>query len=592
MPLIVQKAFLFGPKFIYSNYISPQKVIDNLKKKRNTKMKALEQDDLYHELQNTQQKNQKEHINPKLLEKNMSIWLEKNNLLLQNADKNLCTVLIDKKIYNQHLNSLINDGNYTPIQESDAIKLVKNNYSTLYTKYDKFHRLWEFKKAVKSQKTFGFPNLYLIPKVHKPKLAFRPIVNQRNFLFTEIFKNIHQYYHEKLNKHPQKCDFIINGNMELIKKLDDINLTIKNHNINLQDYDIASLDVTNLYGNIDLHEINNTLKNTTNYKNKDDLFYITITQDIILNNVIEVNDNLYKQNKGLAMGINYAPSLANYYLFHEFDLRFNNMLQKEHRLWAPLLLYVRFLDDILMIYHKKWKLFNYVNTTLNNINQNIQFTTEQSKNDSINFMDLTIKLNKDTNQLEYTNFTKELKTNMMLHFNADFKHKEGLIKSQFIRIMKNNNNETTYEKDCQILEDGLLLRGYPQQFIKKCKLDYSERENYLNSAKKEQKQQEFSKLLEERKLLVVDYHQNVHIVKKHLRKKYENPLFVHKNYQNLYNSFFKNHKNTQYTWYDKRFTKDNNKSRVKTVPSSVPMVKTSQQKNTLLNYFEKNENKK
>lgn len=77
MPLIVQKAFLLGPKFIYSNFISPEKVIDNLKKKRNTRMKALEQDELYHELQNTPQKNQKEHINPKLLEKNMHIWLEK-----------------------------------------------------------------------------------------------------------------------------------------------------------------------------------------------------------------------------------------------------------------------------------------------------------------------------------------------------------------------------------------------------------------------------------------------------------------------------------------------------------------------------------
>jgi hypothetical protein len=80
----------------------------------------------------------------------------------------------------------------------------------------------------------------------------RPIVNQRNFLFSEVYKEIHQFYLEKLNKQKDKPTLVLDGNLDLILKIDKLNQLIEKENINLDEYQILSLDVTNLYGNIDL----------------------------------------------------------------------------------------------------------------------------------------------------------------------------------------------------------------------------------------------------------------------------------------------------------------------------------------------------
>ena len=592
IPIIVQKALIYGAKFILPQTTPPLQVVEDLQMKKNTKLTIAEQNELLDELNddNNYNNNNKKQpkINKKHLERNMNQWLEENNLILQNADKGLCTTLIDTDIYNKHLNNLLNDkNNYTQINKEEAIALVKNNYQALYNIYNNFYRAKEFKQCTKKQKTFGFPNIYLIPKVHKPKLAFRPIVNQKDFIFTQIYKNIHQYYHNKLNKHKDKDKYLICGNMDLLQKIDATNQHIKKSNLNLGDYDIASLDVTNLYGTINLDDIESTIKKTTNFNEKNDYFFYLITKTILHNNIIESNNNLYLQQNGLAMGINYAPSLANYYLFFEFDLKFKNLIASKERPWAPIQLYMRFLDDIFLLYHKKWKMNQYTNNTLNKFNNNIQFTTENSNNKSINFLDLTLTINNDTNQIDYTNYTKELKVNMMLHQEADFKQKEGLIKSQYIRLLKNNNNNNTYEKDCEQLEDDLQRRGYKQDFIKKNKINWDDRNIYFNNERKQQKRQEFSELLKKRKLCIINHHDKQHIVKKHIRKKHNDPLFVTKNYNNLYNIFFKNHKNTKYGWYDTVNTRHTTKPSHTT--TTTPRTKQQPQKNnTLLNYFQKN----
>jgi hypothetical protein len=51
----------------------------------------------------------------------------------------------------------------------------------------------------------------------------------------------------------------------------------------------------------------------------------------------------------------------------------------------------------------------------------IQFTTEHSVNNSINFLDLTISI--VNNRIEYRNYIKDRKVNMMLHYKASFKAK-------------------------------------------------------------------------------------------------------------------------------------------------------------------------
>jgi hypothetical protein len=158
-------------------------------------------------------------------------------------------------------------------------------------------------------------------------------------------------------------------------------------NINLDEYQILSLDVTNLYGNIDLEDIMEVIKEVTDMKDKEDLFYYRLTQQILPNSIIESQGNLYIQANGLAMGINYAPSLANLYLFARIDTKVLRIMRSKDKPFAPVLFYARYLDDILIFRHKSRINFDgYVKNHLNAVHSSIQFTTEHSVNNSINFL--------------------------------------------------------------------------------------------------------------------------------------------------------------------------------------------------------------
>lgn len=306
MPLMVQLGLRLGPKCIYNYNMPHKKTIDLLNKKQSTQLDDNEQNVLTNAL--IKQPRQKNIINPKHLKTALDKYTDENNIIIQNADKNLCTVLIDKDIYSQHLQKLTTDNNnYKPIPVSTAIDLIARQYNVLYAIFYEFRKKWLFEYAVKEYKNFGIPNLYLIPKIHKPTLSFRPIVNQKHFIFSNIYKMIHTYYHQKLSKHNIKKELVLDGNHDFLTKINNMNNIIKNNNTNLQEYDLISLDIVNLYGNINLDDIITTLQKTCDFSNSDDNFYLRITKYIIKNNILEINNNTYIQQQGLGMGINYAP---------------------------------------------------------------------------------------------------------------------------------------------------------------------------------------------------------------------------------------------------------------------------------------------
>jgi hypothetical protein len=410
IPLIIQRALILGPKFIYDNSLSTNKIVSQLRNNRAVKLNSEQFRHLTNDLNNAPPSKKPQAINTKDLKTVMKRWLDDNNLIIQNADKNLCLALIDKDIYQQHLDALISNTDlYIPISEADAKQFLKEFEAAIHELYFNFHKERRYKSHIAKHTSFGFPNLYLIPKIHKPKLAMRPIVNQRNFLFSEVYKEIHQFYLEKLNKQKDKPTLVLDGNLDLILKIDKLNQLIEKENINLDEYQILSLDVTNLYGNIDLEDIMEVIKEVTDMKDKEDLFYYRLTQQILPNSIIESQGNLYIQANGLAMGINYAPSLANLYLFARIDTKVLRIMRSKDKPFAPVLFYARYLDDILIFRHKSRINFDgYVKNHLNAVHSSIQFTTEHSVNNSINFLDLTISI--VNNRIEYRNYIKDRKS--------------------------------------------------------------------------------------------------------------------------------------------------------------------------------------
>lgn len=559
--------FSLGPRFILKHKMDPLSIVDDLDGTKNARLNFDEKGNLFNDLishnykhnnnhtKNLKHKQHNTEINVKHLTKILNKWLDDKGLILQMADKNMSICIISKEIYNQALDNLVsNRENYQPIEERDAIYKLICIHEELLELFNKYYQP-DLYKIMKNNVTWGFPNLYIIPKTHKPKLGWRPIVNQRNFLYTQIFKDISLFYKNQLFTHPESENYVLQGNLDFLQKIDNLNDIIKRYKLNLSEYDIISLDVTNLYGNIDLDEILKTINKNNNFKSYEK-FYYQITKTLLHNNVIEDRGKLYKQINGLAMGINYAPSLANYYLFYNYDLTFKTMLWSPTAISKPILYYGRYLDDILIIYNKnKVKLEKFVSNNLNHIHPSIQFTMENSVNNSINFLDLTLTLNKDNNnQITYKNFTKKNKSNMMLHQTANFRSKDGLLKSQFIRILKNNNTKDGYINDCKLLTANLLLRGYSEEQINNNIIGYDTRVLYMKKdiTRDIIKDNNFLTANHDKRLVVLPDHVDLPIVKKHLRQKHAKDkkecLFITKNYKNLYNVFFHNHKNTKFKW--------------------------------------------
>jgi len=98
------------------------------------------------------------------------------------------------------------------------------------------------------------------------------------------------------------------------------------------------------------------------------------------------NDGFYRQVDGLAMGSPPAPLLANGWLS-----KFDNLIKGDAKLFA------RYMDDILREIHISCiddKL-----SELNNLHLSLKFTVERENNNSILFLDMKLKLQR--NYLRY-----------------------------------------------------------------------------------------------------------------------------------------------------------------------------------------------
>jgi hypothetical protein len=125
IPLIIQRALILGPKFIYDNSLSTNKIVSQLRNNRAVKLNSEQFRHLTNDLNNAPPSKKPQAINTKDLKTVMKRWLDDNNLIIQNADKNLCLALIDKDIYQQHLDALISNTDLT----SQSQKLMPNNSS-------------------------------------------------------------------------------------------------------------------------------------------------------------------------------------------------------------------------------------------------------------------------------------------------------------------------------------------------------------------------------------------------------------------------------------------------------------------------------
>lgn len=307
---------------------------------------------------------------------------------------------------------------------------------------------------------------YLLPKIHKESCKWtvpnkippgRPIVSDINSESYAIARFIDFHLAPFATRHPS----YVKNTYDFLDKLSKI----KTHSNAL----LISLDVDSLYTNID-NEMG--IKAVTEIFATDPKpihkYIIRLLQLSLEGNDFVFNNKHYLQISGTAMGKKMAPKYADITLSYWESLNLPKC-DKQPRI------YLRYLDDIFMIWEHDRDSFNQFFQTLNTAHPNIKLKSNIQENE-LEFLDVLIY--KGENFGKYNTFDtkvyfKPTDSHALLHKDSFHpKHTfSGIIKSQLVRFGRICQLEKDFDEATSILFTALYPRGYSKRFLRKLKQD-------------------------------------------------------------------------------------------------------------------------
>jgi hypothetical protein len=163
------------------------------------------------------------------------------------------------------------------------------------------------------------------------------------------------------------------------------------------------------------------------------------------------------------MGAPTSPILSEIFLQYIEHNLIVNILQK-HKIVG----YFRYVDDILLVYNNENTEINQVLDDFNTVVPTIQFTIENETNNTINFLDITIKRNID--KLDFDIYRKPTCTDLIIPQDSNHPNEQKL---SAIRFLQNRNssyltNESSKQREQKIINQILHNNLYdPQTTINK-----------------------------------------------------------------------------------------------------------------------------
>jgi len=228
------------------------------------------------------------------------------------------------------------------------------------------------------------------------------------------------------------------------------------------------MDVGSLYTNIPIGDgleacriALDTYRSATNIKPKNETL-IKLLEIVLKKNNFQFNGVNYLQVGGTAMGTKVAPSFAITYMG-----AFEEKFVYTYRLQP--LIYVRYIDDIFMIWqHGKAELEQFFNH-MNNCSPHIKFTTETSE-EAIAFLDTLVRL--ENNCVTTDLYSKPTDSHNYLYYNSAHPQccKDSIPYSQFLRIRRICSSKAAFDEHVVSIAQHFLRRKYPLELIQEAAL--------------------------------------------------------------------------------------------------------------------------
>ena len=384
--------------------------------------------------------------------------LSKNdNIVIKKADKGGSIVIMNredylKKVY-EHLD---NENYYRKINKDPTKDLITNINSFIESAVKHYHISRDTAKFITPTDNPRISLFYILPKIHKKDTPGRPIVSAVSC----VTENMSEFINLCLQPLLPKLRSYVKDTKHFVSIM--TKLPRQNKNVLL-----VSADVVSLYTNIPHDEgIEACIYYTKRFKNvlpqftPNERILRTLLLFILENNYFEFLDQMFLQLIGTAMGTKAAPPYASLFLgsFEE-----KHIFSKFSRL---LTIFVRFLDDIFLIWeHGEEELHRFFKH-LNSVHPTIKFTYEFSKTE-INFLDTTVYIDKHTRKIKTKLFVKPSDTRTLLHndsYHPDHT-KHSIVYSQALRYRMVTTDDDILLQNLNELKTNLICRGYNSQII-------------------------------------------------------------------------------------------------------------------------------
>ncbi|XP_075707682.1 uncharacterized protein LOC142742114 isoform X2 [Rhinoderma darwinii] len=301
------------------------------------------------------------------------------------------------------------------------------------------------------------PTLYLLPKIHKNEKIppGRPIISGRGSLTEGICKFIDFHLKNLVINLPS----YIRDTADLLQKISGVSID--------SDMLLVTIDVESLYTCIK-HEAG--IRAVKYFLSMSELekplcsFIVQMLEYILTHNFFVFNGCFYLQLQGTAMGAACAPSYANLFL----GLWERNLFSDDRGdSMARVLLWARYIDDILVIWKGTHADLDSFMIGLNKNDENLKFTYKAHPS-CLDFLDVKIFAD-EQGFLHSDVFRKETSVNALLHSSSS--HPSQTIQAipigQFLRIRRICSSDSLFERQANDLKDHFLERGYSMRSIKK-----------------------------------------------------------------------------------------------------------------------------
>ena len=378
---------------------------------------------------------------------------KRTDIIITSADKGGALVINDVKSYMREANrQLSNEAHYQALNHNPTAEnaaLVENAIDTLRLDGSIDERTAEQLKP-KNPRT---PRLYFLPKIHKPDNPGRPIVSSIGC----HTQNISQYVDHYLQPINKSLPSYVKDTTNFLTKLDELPEELPDNTL------MVTMDVRSLYTNVPNNEGINAVKHYLRKRNNpgDGVLAKILSKFLLLiltlNNFV-FNEKNFVQINGASMGTKCAPTYASIFM---------GLFEDTHilpRIRDKILLYVRYIDDILFLWKGTKDELKEFLIIINTLHPSIKFDFAYSETNAI-FLDCNISI-KDK-KLRTSVYSKPTDRKAYVHSKSFHPQstKNAIAYGQALRLRRICTEEDDFREAASKLSADLVKRGYDEQKI-------------------------------------------------------------------------------------------------------------------------------